>query len=299
MMDTGVRERLWAAFAMPGLVWLTLFFITPFYALLAVAMGGLHPVFGSAEPVWNPLEWDPSIFPEVLAELFGGQLGSILARTLIYVGTASTLCLLIGYPVAYYIARHAGRRRGLLLALVVAPFWVNYLMRMLAWQNLLAADGLVNRILIWIQLLDAPRAWLVGHHETVILGLVYGYVPFLILPLFAALDRIDDKLLEAARDLGAGRVQTFFRVTVPLSRQGIMAGLVIIMLPLFGDYYTPNLMSGSPRTRMIGNEIDLFINSGVGGAKGAALTIVLMLFIALLMAYYLYSVMGVAKESRE
>jgi len=219
-------------------------------------------------------------------------------RTSVYVGVASTLCLLIGYPVAYYLARHAGRWRGLLLGLIVAPFWINYLMRMMAWQNLLAVDGYVNRFLMFINALDAPRAWLVGHHETVILGLVYGYVPFLILPLYAALDQIDSSVLEAARDLGAGPVRTFLHVTLPLSKQGVMAGVVIIMLPLFGDYYTPNLLSGSPRTRMIGNEIDLFINSGVGGATGAALTVILMAFITLLMAYYLFTVMGAARESQ-
>ena len=293
------RTRLWRALAAPGLLWLLLFFVTPFYALLSVAMGSLDPVFSSAEPVWNPLHWNPAIFPEVLGELLGGRLGAVFLRTLVYVGTASALCLLIGYPVAYYIARHAGRRRGLMLGLIVTPFWINYLMRMMAWQNLLAPDGYVNRFLMFVNLLDAPRAWLVGHHETVILGLVYGYVPFLILPLFAALDQIDGSVLEAARDLGAGPLRTFLRVTLPLSKQGVLAGVVIIMLPLFGDYYTPNLLSGSPRTRMIGNEIDLFINSGVGGATGAALTVILMAFIASLMAYYLFTVMGAARETHQ
>ena len=292
------RTWLWRALAAPGLAWLLLFFVTPFYTLLSVAMGRLDPVFSSAEPVWNPIHWNPAIFPEVLGELFGGRLGAIFMRTFVYVGVASTLCLLIGYPVAYYLARHAGRWRGLLLGLIVAPFWINYLMRMMAWQNLLAVDGYVNRFLMFINALDAPRAWLVGHHETVILGLVYGYVPFLILPLYAALDQIDSSVLEAARDLGAGPVRTFLHVTLPLSKQGVMAGVVIIMLPLFGDYYTPNLLSGSPRTRMIGNEIDLFINSGVGGATGAALTVILMAFITLLMAYYLFTVMGAARESQ-
>ncbi len=276
-----------------------LFFVTPFYALLSVAMGRLDPVFSSAEPVWNPIRWNPAIFPEVLGELFGGRLTAIFIRTFVYVGTASMLCLLIGYPVAYYLARHAGRWRGLLLGLIVAPFWINYLMRMMAWQNLLAVDGYVHRFLVFVNVLDAPRAWLVGHHETVILGLVYGYVPFLILPLYAALDQIDSSVLEAARDLGAGPVRTFLHVTLPLSKQGVLAGVVIIMLPLFGDYYTPNLLSGSPRTRMIGNEIDLFINSGVGGATGAALTVVLMALIAMLMAYYLFTVMGAARESQQ
>jgi spermidine/putrescine transport system permease protein len=132
----------------------------------------------------------------------------------------------------------------------------------------------------------------------VILGLVYGYIPFFILPLFAALDRIDKSVLEAARDLGASPFRTFVHVTLPLSRQGILAGLVIIMLPMFGDYYTPDLMSGSPKTGMIGNEIYLFINSGIGETRGAALTLVLMLFVAVLMLYYLFNIARASREER-
>jgi ABC-type spermidine/putrescine transport system permease subunit I len=294
----GERRWLWPAFAVPGVVWLVLLFLTPFYAILAVAMGRLDPIFNQAEPVWNPLEWDPSAFSGVFEDVFSGQLGRIFLRTLAYVGVASFLCLLIGYPVAYYIARHARRWKSLILLLVIAPFWINYLMRMLAWVNLLETEGYVNDVLMFFQVLDQPRQWLVGHHEVVILGLVYGYIPFLILPLFAALDRIDQRVIEAARDLGASPARAFWRVTLPLSRQGILAGVVIVMLPMFGDYYTPNLLSGSTKTRMVGNEIDQFINSGVGGATGAALTLVLMAFVALLMAYYLYSVAKAQREAR-
>ena len=294
----GERRWLWPAFAVPGVFWLLLLFLTPFYAILAVAMGRLDPIFNQAEPVWNPLEWDPSAFSGVFEDVFSGQLGTIFVRTLAYVGVASFLCLLIGYPVAYYIARHARRWKSLILLLVIAPFWINYLMRMLAWVNLLETEGYVNDVLMFFQVLDQPRQWLVGHHEVVILGLVYGYVPFLILPLFAALDRIDQRVIEAARDLGASPARAFWRVTLPLSRQGILAGVVIVMLPMFGDYYTPNLLSGSTKTRMVGNEIDQFINSGVGGATGAALTLVLMAFVAVLMAYYLYSVAKAQREAR-
>jgi ABC-type spermidine/putrescine transport system permease subunit I len=294
----GERRWLWPAFAVPGVVWLVLLFLTPFYAILAVAMGRLDPIFNQAEPVWNPLEWDPSAFSGVFEDVFSGQLGKIFLRTLAYVGVASFLCLLIGYPVAYYIARHARRWKSLILLLVIAPFWINYLMRMLAWVNLLETEGYVNDVLMFFQVLDQPRQWLVGHHEVVILGLVYGYVPFLILPLFAALDRIDQRIIEAARDLGASPARAFWRVTLPLSRQGILAGVVIVMLPMFGDYYTPNLLSGSTKNRMVGNEIDQFVNSGVGGATGAALTLVLMAFVALLMAYYLYSVAKAQREAR-
>ena len=294
----GERRWLWPALAGPGVLWLILLFLVPFYAILSVAMGRLDPIFSSAEPVWNPIEWDPAIFGEVFADVFGGQLGVIFVRTITYVGIASLLCLLVGYPVAYYVSRHAGRWKVLLLVLIIAPFWINYLMRMLAWVNLLSPEGWVNDGLMFLGILDAPREWLVGKHDTVILGLFYGYIPFLILPLYAALDRIDKSVLEAARDLGASPWRAFLYVTLPLSKQGILAGLVIVMLPMFGDYYTPDLLSGSPKTRMIGNEIEQFINSGVGGARGAALTVVLMAFVAVLMLYYLLSVARATREAR-
>ncbi len=296
----GERRWLWPAFAGPGVLWLILLFLTPFYAILAVAMGRLDPLFLSAEPVWNPLQWDPAVFGDLFAQIFAGFLGKVFLRTIAFVVIAATLCILIGYPVAYFVSRRAGRWKVPLLLLLVAPFWINYLMRMLAWQGLLDTEGYVNRALMFLGFVDQPVAWLAGRPETVVLGLVYGYIPFFILPLYAALDRIDRGVIEAARDLGASPFQAFRRVTLPLSKQGILAGLVLITLPMFGDYYTPNLMALGNRaqTLLIGNQIELFIRSGVGEATGAALTIVLMAFVSLLMVYYLVSVARASREAR-
>jgi putrescine transport system permease protein len=267
--------------------------------ILSVAMGRLDPIFHFAQPVWNPIEWNPDVFGRVLGDVFGGQIGEIFLRTAVFVAIASLLCLLIGYPVAYYVARRAGRWKILLLILILAPFWINYIMRMFAWQNLLEVDGYVNDILLGVGILDEPRNWLAGHPETVILGLAYGYIPYFILPLFAALDRIDSSVLEAARDLGASPFWTFVRVTLPLSKQGILAGLVIIMLPMFGDYYTPDLMGFSRAPiRMIGNEIYTRLQHGISEPEGAALTMLLMTFVGLLMLYYLVSVFRAQREAR-
>jgi putrescine transport system permease protein len=275
-----------------------LLFLTPFFAVLSVAMGQLDPIFHFAVPVWNPIQWNPDVFGVVFEDIFGGQLGVIFLRTIIFVLIASALCLVIGYPVAYYVSRRAGRWKILLLVMILAPFWINYIMRMFAWQSLLETDGLVNDILMGVGILGEPRNWLAGHAETVILGLVYGYIPYFILPLFAALDRIDSSVLEAARDLGASPFWTFVRVTLPLSKHGILAGLVIIMLPMFGDYYTPQFMGFSrARIRMIGNEISTRLQHGISEPEGAALTIVLMGFVALLMLYYLISVSRAQRES--
>jgi putrescine transport system permease protein len=292
----GLDRWVWKAIASPGLALLSALFIVPVYAILSVAMGGVDPIFLRPVPEWNPLLWDPSSFGSILGDLFGGQLGIIALRTLGYVSAAAVICVLVGYPVAYFVARRAGKRKALWLLALLAPFWINYLMRMLAWVNLLGPDGQVNRVLSSVGF--APPDWLAGRHETVILGLVYGYLPFFILPLYAALDRLDQRVIEAARDLGAGAWETFRRVTLPLSKQGILAGLVLIVLPMFGDYYTPNLLSGSPRTRIIGNEIDTFINSTASqGGRGAALTFVLMAFVAVLMMYYLINIARVTREA--
>jgi putrescine transport system permease protein len=296
---SGPGRRLWAALAAPGLLWLILLFLVPFYAILAVAMGRLDPIFPTALPQWNPLLWDESTLREVFTEIAtGGPLQTVLVRTFVYVGISVVLCILVGYPVAYFISRHGGRWRTLLLVLLIAPFWISYLMRMLSWINLLQDNGYVNDVLLAAGILDRPRSWLAGESLTVILGLVYGYIPFFVLPLYAALDRIDKSVLEAARDLGATPARTFLRVTLPLSKQGILAGSVIIMLPMFGDYYTPDLMSGAPRTSMFGNQISFFLQSGTGGAKGAALTLFLSALVSLLMVYYLVNVARSAREAR-
>ena len=218
-------------------------------------------------------------------------------RTVFYVVAAMAISLAIGYPVAYYAARHAGKRRGLILVLLVLPFWISYIMRMFAWTNLLANDGYAARgmhalsidsLFNSLGLLDGTD-WLGGQSVTVILALVYGYVPFFILPLYASLDRLDQRLIEAARDLGAPPRDAFRRVILPLSRPGILAGMVLIALPMFGDYYTQDLMSGSPNTTMIGNAINGYVQGGPDKSLGAALTLLLSAFLLIFMLFYLRS----------
>ncbi|MGL6280340.1 MAG: ABC transporter permease [Gaiella sp.] len=280
---------LWPGLALPGVVWLAVFFLLPLYAVLCVAFGYVDPILGIARPVWNPLQWDAEAFGFVLDGLFtpGGAFQRVFLRTLAYVAAAIVLSVAIAYPVAYYVARFGGRWKGLLLAGLVAPFFISYLMRMLAWINLLQDEGWVNTALEWLRIVDAPVNWLDGRASSVVIGLVYGYVPFMILPLYAFLDRIDASLIEAARDLGASPVQAFRMVTLPLSIPALLAGIVIIALPMFGDYYTPDLLSGSPNTSMIGNQINLYVRGGQQVPVGAALVVVLMVFLTILMGWYL------------
>ena len=294
------RRWFWPSFALPGAAWLVLLFLVPTYAVLAVAFGTVDPIFQNPVPAWNPLDWQFDTFRSVLNDLRPGHVFWIVfVRTFAYVAISLAGCLLIGYPVAYYLARHARRTKGLLLVLLIIPFWVSYLMRMLAWIGLLLPDGLVNRTLIHLGILSQPYGWLDGQASSVVLALIYGYVPYLILPLFAVLDRIDGSVLEAGRDLGASPISNFLHVTLPLSRNGILAAAVLIALPMFGDYYTNDVISGSPKTSMIGNQINLFFQEGTQRTVGASLVIVLSVLLALLMSYYLWVTVRASAETQE
>ena len=290
---------LWRGFALPGVVWLILLFIIPFYAVTAVAFGQVNPTLLTPEPVWNPLQWNVGWMSEALSRLRpGGDLWVVVVRTIEYVVVSVGMCIAIGYPVAYYIARHATRTKSLLLILLILPLWISYLMRMLAWVNLLAPDGYVNRFLVWSHVIGAPYGWLDGRPITVIFALIYGYIPFFILPLYASLDRIDKSFLEAARDLGASPFRTFLHVTLPLSKTGILGGCVLVALPMFGDYYTPNIVSGAPTTSMVGNQIDLYFHYTSQPTIGAALTLILSVFLVVLMGYYMVTVARATKEQQ-
>jgi ABC-type spermidine/putrescine transport system permease subunit I len=294
----GRKNLFWIALATPGMIWLALLFIVPFYAVLAIAMGQLNRLFESPIAVWDPLRWSSSNVIDAFRDLVGATsfAGPIVIRTIIYVAIASLACLLIGYPAAYFVARFAGRRRGLFLVLLIAPFWISYMMRMLAWIDLLQTNGYLNKALTFLDLTSHPVNWLGGMSVTVVLGLVYGYIPYLILVLYAGLDRIDPALIEAGRDLGLGRVRTFLRVTLPLSRQPILTGMLITVLPMLGDYYTNQLLSGAASTSMVGNLIEGQLGTPGLEAQGAVLSLVLLLVLIVPMVYY---VIATNRSSRE
>jgi ABC-type spermidine/putrescine transport system permease subunit I len=170
--------------------------------------------------------------------------------------------------------------------LLIAPFWISYMMRMLAWVNLLQDDGLVNKLFGLGGLFSVRVQWLSGQPLVVILGLVYGYVPYMILPLYAGLDRLSQPMLEAARDLGADRVSSFWRVTLPLCRPTIVAAVLLTCLPMLGDYFTSDLLSASPKTAMAGNLINDSVQAP--GQTGQAGAFVMLVFVVALlpMLYY-------------
>jgi spermidine/putrescine transport system permease protein len=291
------ERALWRGLALPGVLWLILFIVVPAYAVLAVAMGEIDTLLQPV-PIWNPLEWNVGFVKEAFTSVLpGGAYWPATRNTIVYVATTIGLCFAIGYPVAYYIARYAKRTKALLLVLIFVPFWVSYLMRMLAWIGLLAPDGYVNQVIGDFGVSDPPE-WLNGNPFSVIAALTYGYIPYFILPVYAGLDRIDKSMLEASRDLGASPLRTFLRVTLPMSWPSILAGIVLITLPMFGDYYTNDLISGSPHTNMLGNSVNLLVQGGPQKNLGAAMVLVLMTLLAVAMLYYLWETARQTKRSR-
>jgi ABC-type spermidine/putrescine transport system permease subunit I len=299
--ETQQSKAFWIVLAAPGILWLILLFIVPFYAVLGIAEGQLNQLTESPIAQYNPLHWSSSNVINVWHDLIGAAAfaGPIVVRTIIYVAVASALSLLLAYPAAYFVARFAGRRKGLFLVLLIAPFWISYMMRMLAWIDLLQLNGYVNKSLELLHLTSAssPIDWLGGKPLTVILGLVYGYIPYLILVLYAGLDRIDPSLIEAGRDLGLGRARTFLRVTLPLSRQPILTGMLITLLPMLGDYYTNQLLSGAPNTSMLGNLIDGQLETPGLQGQGAVLSLLLLLVLIIPMIYYVIATNRSAREA--
>lgn len=190
-------------------------------------------------------------------------------------------CLLIGYPFAYFMARSPASMRPALLMLVSLPFWTSFLLRVYAWRGLLDDSGVINNVLIWVGLIDTPIKMMHTPFSMTI-GMVYTYLPFMILPLYATLVKMDLRLLEAAKDLGAGPLKAFWLVTVPLSKNGIVAGSMLVFIPSVGEYVIPELLGG-PSTLMIGRVLwdEFFANNDWAMAASVAVTMVALILIPL------------------
>ena len=273
------ENRFAASFLVPGGLWLVALFVVPLGFLLAISFGYTddlgEAIYGTSLDNYSRV-FDPDLLP-VLVRSVGFALATVV------------LCLLIGYPVAYYIAIFGGRWKNVLLALVVLPFFVNYLVRTYAWIAMLGDDGLVNGLFGGdLRFLNTPYA--------VVGGLVYGFLAFMILPIYGSLDRMDPSLIEAGKDLYGSPWQTFRHVTLPHTRQGVLAGSVLVFLPAVGDFVAASLLGG-PDEVMIGNLIQQQFQASDNWPFGAALTVVLMLFLLVWMSLYLRSAAREAKEA--
>jgi spermidine/putrescine transport system permease protein len=246
--------------------------------------------FGNAQPVDN---WSHHIRSGQAVENYRQSLQPIYVRIQLrslYLAAATTaLCLLIGYPIAYYIALVvSAQKRNLLLALVVIPFWTSFLIRIAAWRLILQDQGVLNALLLNLHLIHDPLK-LLDTPLAVMIGLVYGELPFMILPLYASLEKLDKTLLEASADLGSAPASTFFRITIPLTTPGIIAGIVLVFIPGIGQFIVSDLLGGA-KTMLIGNLIQDQFTSGRNKPMGAALAFELTATVmAMLIAYVLYS----------
>jgi spermidine/putrescine transport system permease protein len=267
----------------PGLLFLALFYLAPVFTLLKTSMSTLPSRF-AVEPEFS---WTLENYREAFSR-FGPQ----FERGFLYAGIATVLCVLLGYPLAYVIAFRGGRWRNLLLGLVVVPFFTSYLIRTIAWSSLLADEGpivgvldrigLVN-VMEWLGLMDNGR--LLNTATAVVGGLTYNFLPFMILPIYVSLEKIDPALVDAARDLYAGSASAFRRVVLPLSLPGVFAGTLLTFIPAAGDFVNAQYLGG-PNNTMIGNSIqDQFLRQN-NTPLASAMSFVLMAIITVGVVIY-------------
>ena len=257
------------AIALPFL-WLAVFFLLPFVLVLAIALGT------NAPDVAPPVELGFSL--KNFALLFSDDLYLAAWLSSLRIAATSTLvALLLGYPMAYAIARARPERRPLLLMLVVLPFWTSFLIRIYAWMGLLAKNGLIEQFLRWTGVAENPGS-ILGTEWAVHLGIVYAYLPFMVLPLYATLEKLDMGLLEAAADLGARPFAAFLTVTLPLSLPGIVAGCLLVFIPSVGEFVIPDLLGGT-QTLMIGKVLwdEFFTNADWPLASAVAICLLVLL----------------------
>jgi spermidine/putrescine transport system permease protein len=264
-----VRQKTLARLALlPGSAWLIAFFLAPF-ALVAAVSVATTDIIG--RPIYG---WHFDSYQLI----FSNNFTAVFARSILYAAITTAICLVLGYTAAYTVSRYGGRYRNALLLLVLIPWFVDYLIRIYSWIQIVGNGGVLNSVmhaLGWKSNVD-----LLGHSYTVIGGLVYNFLPYMILALYVSIDQLDESLIEAGRDLYGGSVATLFRVTVPCTIPGILSGCLLVFLPAIGDFATAQLL-GSPSQYMIGNIISTEAQTPGALPIGAGLTIILVGFLAL------------------
>jgi spermidine/putrescine transport system permease protein len=258
--------------ALPPLFWIGLFLLLPYALMFAHSFWAVRE--GVVVHNWN-LDNYKTLFSNPLYV-------DVLFRTM-RIAASVTLCsLLLGYPLAYYLSFHAGARKELLYQLVIVPLWVSYLVRGYAWKTILGSDGVLNGFLQYLHITREPVAFLLYSPFAVVLMLTHIYTPFVFLPIYAALDHIPRPLVEASQDLGAGRAQTFFRLILPLSMPGLLAGATFAFVLSLGDFLAP-LLVGGPSGTMIANVVQSLFGAAFDWPLGAAISVcILIITISLL-----------------
>jgi len=270
------------------ILWLALFFLLPFAIVLKISLAdALIAVPPYTELLARTVDGlDLRATLDNYRFLFTDELYALAFLNSLKIAAVSTLlCLLIGYPLAWSVARADARQRGFLLLLIVLPSWTSFLIRVYAWIGILGANGYVNQLLLGLGLVDAPLT-LLRTDLAVYIGIVYTYLPFMVLPLYATLVKLDQRLLEAAADLGAKPVQCFWQITLPLSRAGILAGCLLVFIPATGEFVIPELLGGAD-TLMIGKVLwQEFFNNRDWPLASAVAIVLLALLLAPIALYH-------------
>jgi putrescine transport system permease protein len=276
--------------AIPPYVWMVLFFLVPFGFVLkislsqtAIAQPPYLPVFSLSEGIAGLKASFIALSLDNFRLLVSDNLYLASYLRSVLVAVVSTLILLaVGYPIAYGMARLPRRWQGIAMMLVIVPFWTSFLIRIYAWINILQHDGLLNKVLLALHVVSTPIVWL-STDSAMYLGIVYSYLPFMILPLYATLAKQDPSLIEAAADLGVSRIDAFWLVTVPLSLRGVGAGALLCFIPIMGEFVIPDLLAGS-NSLMIGQTLwlEFFTNKDWPVASATAIVLLGLLLIPLL-----------------
>src|SRR3954468_7673967 len=274
MLSLNARRKLlpWL-FLGPGLLWLLIFFLYPLLNQFAVSL-----MTGNPEQGYD-LTWAFHNYTDALSN-YKAQFG----RSILYAGIATILCLVISFPLAYFTAYKAGRFKSLILLLIILPFFMSYVLRTVAWQLILSDDGWVVGVFQTIGILG-DNGRLLATSTAVVAGITYNFLPFMALPLYVALEAIDGRLIEAAEDLYASKIQAFLRVTLPLSMPGVVAGTLLTFIPATGDFINAQLL-GTPKQAMIGNVIQSKFFNLLDYPGAAALSFTLMAAVLILIAIY-------------
>lgn len=278
--------RLYTLLLLPGTVWMSVFFICALVLLVLLS-------FGTTDALGNPRFGTTT---ENITGILHGVYFKAITRSLVYALCSSAICLVVSYPVAYVIARHGGRYKNALVAMLVAPFFANYLIRMYGWETLLSDGG---PLLTALHRLGVPSTFhLINTQGAVIAGLAYGYIIFMVLPLYASMERLDPAVIEAGRDLYGSPLTTFLTVTVPATRTGAYAGLALVFLPSIGDFISADFLGG-PDTIMVGNLIQDKFFDGQNWPLGSALTMALMVLLLIFLSGYVRQNNREAKQAQQ
>ncbi|OZB69411.1 MULTISPECIES: ABC transporter permease subunit [unclassified Thiomonas] len=268
-------------------IWLLAFLLAPFFILLKISVSETDALGIGFDPLVTYVNDALQVnihFSPYLALVRDSLYIITYLSSLWYALMTTVLCLVIGYPFSYFIARAKPTVRPALLMLVMLPFWTSFLIRIYAWKNLLDVNGLVNQFLMWVGIIHTPLRMMFTEFSFMV-GMVYGYIPFMILPLYATLVKMDHRLVEAAADLGSTPLKTFWLVTVPLSKSGIIAGSLLVFIPAVGEYVIPELLAG-PSTLNIGRVMwnEFFLN--LDWQRASAVAIVMIVLILLPIAVF-------------